>query len=373
LKALLIGQFIEPPFAEGGVNVILNWVKASHLAGVNITVLSLSSRFSGSRRIFGVDFEYIKTDKPRFQSNLIDSLPIQMAALKRLDFDIVHFASSIDGLSAIPVLSILKLQKHKIISSYLTNDCFSRFTPFFSNFMFHVVTVPSKRMFSSFIEKKIAPEKMILLPSCVDENYFCPRDKIEAREKLGLKEGYFIIFSVGHFRRGRLIIPLIKLINEMIGKGAKIQLIIGWTGQGEKDCIDEIFSMARKNQLIKIIPPTENINLYYNASDIYVLSAGSDYVIETPLSLLEAASSGVPALAFNINGSSEIIQDGQTGYIIKENNFDEMELKINQLKDNVQLLNEMSKNSRKLALSSFSYERTGPQLSNLYNKLADQS
>jgi glycosyltransferase involved in cell wall biosynthesis len=368
LKVLLIGQFVEPPFAEGIINTLLNWAKAARHAGVDVSILSTSSKYSGRQNISGLTFEYIKTDHPHFEGNIVDLLSIQRESLKRYDFDIMHFGFSADHLPAIPALTLLKLQGHKIVNSYHTCH-FARSYPLLRNFAFNAATVPSKRMLHIFMEKQILRDIKVI-PPCVDENRFRPRDKHKIREQLGLEQEVFTVFTIGHFKRGRSIIKLIKIVDELTNQGNRIQLLVGWTGHGEIDYVTEVFK-AVDNKLVKIIPPTEKINLYYNASDVYVLSANLDYVIEAPLSLIEASFSGIPTMAFNINAVSEIIQDGRTGYVIKDNNFAILKSRLNQLMKDARLSEELSRNSRDMATKTFSYERIGGQLCTLYRELVN--
>jgi len=371
LKVLIIGQFVEPPFSEGVVNAVLNWSKAVHYAGADVSILSISSKYSGHHKIFDIDFEYVKTKNPRFQGNLTDWFALQREIVNRSrEFDIVHYASNADGISSVPMLTLLKLDKNKTVNSYQTNRL-AKSTFLLRNLLFDTVTIPSKRMFNFFIRKKVFPQKMRIIPPCVDTELFRPRNKFEAREKLGLPEDSFLILTTGHFRGGRRLISLINTINELANKQKNIRLLIGWTGHGEVDSIKETFNIVRKTESVKIIPPTTRINFYYNAADVYVLSAGADYVIEVPMSMIEALSSGMPVITFDINAASEIIRNDINGYVIENGNFNEMKLKLNHLMDNMHLSKEFSMNARNSVLNNFSYKVIGDQLYNLYRELID--
>ena len=371
MKVLVIGQFLEPPFSEGVVNTVLNWSKAVHYAGANVSILSISSKYSGYHKIFDMDFEYIQTKNPRFQGNLTDWFALQREIVNQSrEFDIIHYASNADGISSVPMLTMLKLNKNKTVNSYHT-DHLAKSTSLIRNLLFNMVTVPSKRMFNSFMRKKVSSQKMRIIPPCVDTELFRPRNKFEAREKLSLPEDSFLIFTTGHFKGGRRLFPLIHTINKLASKHENIGLLIGWTGHGEADSVKESFSIARKMEFVRIIPPTSRINLYYNAADVYILSASSDYVIETPMSIIEALSSGTPVITFDINAASEIIRNDINGYLIKNGNFNEMKLKLSHLMDNMHLSKEFSMNARNLALNNFSYNVVGEQLYNLYRELID--
>jgi len=368
MKILIVGQYIEPPFAEGITNVILNWSRALSEAKVNVQVLSLSSKYSGHHQFFGVNFEYLKIKNSRFQSTLSDLFMLQRAVIKRSKgFDIVHYASNTDGISSVPSLSLLKLKNNRIVNSYHT-DHLVKSTYFFRNILFDAFTVPSKRIFGLF-KQKIRSQKMRIIPPCVNTELFQPRDKIQAREKLGISKDDFLIFTVGHFKRGRRLLLLAQMAEELTKKRKNIQLLIGWTGHGKEGDVKEALAAFKKKKFVKIIPPSDLIHLYYNAVDLYVLSAKSDYVIEIPMSLIEALSSGVPTLSFDINAASEIIENGVNGYLIEDGDFNQMKTAINQLIEDESLLKELSKNARSSIINHFSYETVGRQLESLYSKL----
>jgi glycosyltransferase involved in cell wall biosynthesis len=366
----MVGQFIEPPFAEGITNVILHWSRALSEANIDVEVLSLSSKYSGHHKIFNIDFEYVKTKNPRFQKTLLDLFSLQRAVIKRSKWvDVVHYALNADAVSYIPSLSLLKLKNSKIVNTYY-NPCVAS-THFFRNILFDAFTVPSKRMFNLFNQNTTSP-KVRIVPPCVDTEFFKPRAKFQVREKLGISKDAFLIFTVGHFKSGRRLLPFVQSVEELAKKRKNIQLLIGWTGHGEEGDVKEAFETFRKKKFVQVVPPTNLINLYYNAIDLYVLTAKHDYVIETPMSLIEALSSSVPTLSFNVNAAPEIIENGVNGYLIEDGDFNKMKTIIDQLLENKSQLKELSQNARNSVLKHFSYKIVAHQLESLYVKLMEK-
>lgn len=91
-----------------------------------------------------------------------------------------------------------------------------------------------------------------------------------------------------------------------------------------------------------------------------------------PMSLIEALSSGVPTLSFDINAVPEIIENGVNGYLIEDGNFNQMKNILNQLIEDESLLKELSKNARNSILNHFSYKAVGHQLESLYTELMEK-
>ena len=67
--------------------------------------------------------------------------------------------------------------------------------------------------------------------------------------------------------------------------------------------------------------------------------------------LIEAMSFGIPCIAFNsAEGASEIISNGENGYLISDRNIDDMADKTKFLADNYEIRKNMGKKARETAL-----------------------
>jgi glycosyltransferase involved in cell wall biosynthesis len=369
LEALIIGPILNPSAVSGEFNTALNWAKAVYLVGAHVKVLCLGSMCSGYYRIDGLNIEYISMKQRT--ATLRDFFKLQKEIVERIrDFNVVHFAMDADSVSFTPMLSLLKLAGRKIINSYLLRNPPLEIYTFFNKIvLFDLLTVTSKRLSHLFVQKYRNRAKIEVIPPCIDTNFFKPRDKFVIREKLNLPQDCFLMFTLGHFRSGRRISSLIKIVDELREEHRNIMLMVGWTGYGDANNINEIFSLSKQKRFTKIIPPTSNINLYYDAADVYVLTAKSDSVIEVPISIIEALSSGTPVIAFYVNAVSEIVKDGFNGYLIEDGNFREMKLKIASLIDDPNLLKYFSVNARRVALNNFSYEVIGRKLYDTYKRV----
>lgn len=348
---------------------MLNWSRALAALKMDIKVVSLSSNFSGHHQFFGIDFEYVKTKNPRFRATLRDLFNLQRAVIKQSkDFDVIHFVSNANSVSYVPCLFLLKVGGKKIVNSYNTASEIS--TKHLTDIFFDVFTVPSKRLFNSF--NRLVQKKLKIIFPCVNTDLFRSQDKLKAREKLDIPLDVFVIFTVGHFKRGRRLLPFVHAVEQLAKKRKNIQLLIGWTGHGNEGDVQEAFATFKKKDFVKIIPPTDLINVYYNAIDVYVLTATFDHVIETPMSLIEALLSGVPVLSFDINAAPEIIETGVNGYLIEDNNFRDMTNTLEELFLDKSLLKKLATNAQSSLQHKFSYETVGCQLKNLYSELLEK-
>ncbi len=107
---------------------------------------------------------------------------------------------------------------------------------------------------------------------------------------------------------------------------------------------------------------------------IDLLSKTSIFVhpsLEDPfsLSLAETSASGVPVIAFDGTGTSEIITDMVTGKIVKEKNLESLKDAIDHILNNPDLINKFSENGRILTPKKYNWLQTTHDLENLYLKL----
>lgn len=98
---------------------------------------------------------------------------------------------------------------------------------------------------------------------------------------------------------------------------------------------------------VTIHPFTPNINKEYSNSSIFVLSS---YFEGFPLVLIEALQHGLPCVAFDCPfGPKDVIDNGQCGYIIKENNIPQFAKKLSELIESQELRNIFSETAKKKA------------------------
>lgn len=368
MKVLITSESVNPPFSEGTTKSVLNWARALRSNGISVQILCVSTTSSDRRKIFDVDLRYTKASIDGFQGGLVNRLVFQKELVEQLEgFDLVHFADDAGGISFLPMLALIKLLHRKTVNSHHTIH-FPKSIGLLEDLMFDMITVPSNRMLKALVRERVPSKKVGIVPPCVDNEVFCQRNRFEIRERLGLPSDSFTIFTTGHFRRGRRLIPLIKSVHEMARNRKKIQLLIGWTGIGEEAYKRDVLSIAKKYESVKIVPPTDEIHLYYSAADIYVLTADSDCVIEFPMSLIEAFSSGVPVLAFDVNAVSEIVENNVSGYVVRDGDFDGIKAKIDYLMRNDSLLKEFAVRARDVVSERYSFSVVGKRLLTIYKE-----
>jgi len=91
------------------------------------------------------------------------------------------------------------------------------------------------------------------------------------------------------------------------------------------------------------------------------------------ITLIEAAQAGVPCVAFNVGANSEIINDGITGMLVKEETSESLAKIIKEILTNEKLAKKISENGKDIIPAKFSWENTVESLEKIFQKTLNLS
>ena len=102
------------------------------------------------------------------------------------------------------------------------------------------------------------------------------------------------------------------------------------------------------DNVIFLNPPVPNIKEKYLEASLFIMTSRYEGL---PMTLLEAISLGLPSICFNFTcGPKEAIIDNSTGYIIENDQYKEMALKIRTLIEDIKLRKDFGNNAKKLSI-----------------------
>lgn len=143
-------------------------------------------------------------------------------------------------------------------------------------------------------------ERISAIHTGVDTQFFHPMEKIECREKLGLNPGVIIFLFVGRLHKWKGIFEIID-----VAKKYRDYYFI-FVGPGK------IPEHTENCQFIGPVAPS-TIREWLNSADCILLPT---YTEAVPTTLLESSACGIPAIATNIGGCPEVIDNDITGILI---------------------------------------------------------
>lgn len=155
----------------------------------------------------------------------------------------------------------------------------------------------------------------------VDMNRFRISDELTAQSKKLRTPNVFTFLYVGRVVREKGINELCQAFDKLSGMAPVRLLLVG----PYEDSLDPISEQSR--EIIKNNPSIESVGakygedllIYYAASDCFVFPS---YREGFPNTVMEAGAMGLACIVTDINGSREIIRDGENGVIVPSKDAD---------------------------------------------------
>jgi len=204
---------------------------------------------------------------------------------------------------------------------------------------------------------KIPAENIELIYQGTDVTRFTknPDNLPKAKETYPLPENAApILGSVGSFEERKGQVVFLEALQKMKEKLPDVHLMLVGDGPDEEMLKEKVREMNLEKS-VSFFPFTSNPELIFEIIDILVLS--SLYKEGLPNVLLEAMSMELPVVSSNLAGVPEIVKNGETGYMVKPGDVDELSEAVIKLWSDKDAYNFMAKNARKLMENNFDKKR----------------
>lgn len=172
----------------------------------------------------------------------------------------------------------------------------------------------------------VDPSKVYSIANGYDPGKCYPVDKKAARQSLGLPENLKIVLNISRLYKVKGQKYLISAINDIAKERNDLVCYIGGTGPLKNDLEQQIASLNLQ-EYVKLAGfiPDEQMNLWMNACDLFVLPSLSE---SFGIVQLEALACGRPVVATRNGGSEEIVISAEYGLLVEPADPEELAEKI---------------------------------------------
>jgi phosphatidylinositol alpha-1,6-mannosyltransferase len=202
-----------------------------------------------------------------------------------------------------------------------------------------------------------------ILPLGTDPEKFFPcRDKEPNPFSPYIKDGDFILLTIGRLVERKGIDLVLKAIQSIVHQNNNFKYFIGGTGPDQErlqkmvnefGLTNHVFFLGRIEQ--------EKLNSHYAWSDIFLLP--SRHTTSPPevegfgIVFLEAAACQTPGIGSTSGGIPDAIEEGKTGLLTDPNDPQMLGEKILYLKNHPEIRKEMGKAGRDRVLNSYNWDK----------------
>jgi glycosyltransferase involved in cell wall biosynthesis len=269
----------------------------------------------------------------------------------------------------------------------------------FHGHVFHSYFGVIKTLLFKTIERRLARRSNAIVAisdmqanELCDDHAICPRHKLKViplgfdlekfrdedeQKRIAIRKKYQVADDeVAIAIIGRLV-PIknhdffLKVVHQ-VAQQTDRKLAVFVVGDGE--CFDTIKLQSGKLK-------TDNLRFFLTSwiKEMYNFIPGMDVVClsslneGTPVSLIEAQAAGVPVISGDVGGVRDVVNNGQTGYVVPRNDEKAFVQKLQFLVEDKKKRMEMSQNGWNFVRDTFHYTRLVRDMEKLYYQLLNET
>ncbi len=224
---------------------------------------------------------------------------------------------------------------------------------------------PVSRYTASLLENDGVPaDRIDVVNNGTDPARFHPADASDLRQSLGIA-GRPTLLTVGRLVRRKGIDTVLEALPQLLESVPEAVYVVAGEGP-DRARLERIARQRGVYEHTRFTGrvPHEELNAYYNAADVFVLTARTvpPSVEGFGIVFLEANACEKPVIGSRSGGIPDAIVDGETGYLIEPNAVDQLVGKASYLLKNPGAARKMGQNGRRRILTSLSWEHVAERL-----------
>jgi len=211
------------------------------------------------------------------------------------------------------------------------------------------------------INHGVPRSRLFFLPNVVDTERFKPA--------ASAVQGPVTLLAVGRLTREKRFDRFIWLLHQLRNHhGLDVRGWIVGPTRSDQDLRPELERQAAafglRSDSLRFLGSMQDMSSIYQQATIFVLTSEHE---GTPNVLLEAMAAGLPVVATRVGGVPEIVQHARTGFLVAQDNLDELSNSILELIRNPNLAIEMGVRARASIEEAHSVQNLPAHLADLYD------
>jgi glycosyltransferase involved in cell wall biosynthesis len=185
------------------------------------------------------------------------------------------------------------------------------------------------------------------------------------RKKLGISEDTCVVLTVRRLVYKNGIDTLLESAEIAVKKNPKLVFVVVGKGPDFEEVKERIVQLGmQRNFRLTGFVPDEDLPFYYNVADLFALPSKSGEGL--PLVALEAMACGLPVIATDVGGTSEVMSEDY-GKLVPPNAPNSLAEAI--LKFSCKNLTALKKELRTMMEQKYSWDLNVEKLSKIYEEL----
>jgi glycosyltransferase involved in cell wall biosynthesis len=211
----------------------------------------------------------------------------------------------------------------------------------------------------------ISEEKVHVVPNGVSmERLDSDLTPDQARQKWEIDADSAILTMVANLRSEKNHAMALRVVQKVLMQHPNAVLLLAGGGP-EQERVEHMIDEWDLASHVKLLGRCSEVADLFRATDVAVLTSLREGL---PNTLIEASCAGVPCVSTDNGGASDVIVDGETGYLVPIDDVDAMSQRILELLDDRTRRDRMGQAAASYARNKFSPEALGRNLVDVYER-----
>ena len=225
---------------------------------------------------------------------------------------------------------------------------------------------------SEFLRQKTVevfhPRRSIhVIPNFVDTTRYAPRDRGVCRRERFAKKGERILVHISNFRPSKRVEDVIRVFAAVRREVPSVLLMVGDGADRTKS--REVAVELGVERYIRYLGQLDAVEDVLSTGDLFILTSANE---SFGLAALEAMSSGVPVIGTTAEGLPELIQQGETGFLLPVGDVPGMARRAIEILSDAERHAAMGQKARQVAIDKYEASRVVPMYEELYARVTEQ-
>jgi glycosyltransferase involved in cell wall biosynthesis len=231
---------------------------------------------------------------------------------------------------------------------------------------YDLVLCVSPDLYDQCLQAGVDRRRCVLLENGIDTDEFRRRgDAVQARERLGVPGGRFLIGGAGRLSAEKGFDVLVRAVDQLLKAGRDVGLVI--VGEGDEGPrLRALIAELGRGDRVQLLGFRSDVKEVYQALDVFALSSHREGL---PNVLLEAMALQVPVIATRVAGVPRLVRDGENGLLVEAGDAAGLAAGLARLADDAGLRSRLGQAGRRTVEERYSFRERMAKVAALYDRL----
>jgi len=189
-------------------------------------------------------------------------------------------------------------------------------------------------------------------------------NRARKRKTLGLDVSGPILGTAARLDKIKNLTMLLRVFQRILSRMPETSLLIAGKGPAKNELENLSEELGIKERVL-FLGLRSDLPEIYPLLDVFALTSFTEGI---SITLLEAMAAGIPPVVTDVGGNSEVVEDGESGFLVPLGKDEIMVERIMTLLQSPERRKEMGASAAKRALNQFSFQRMVSSYMNLYQE-----